>query len=245
VSVFVLILWSGIVTAMAVVDAPVPLRIAFAGPVVLFVPGWLTLRIVVIGWTRFEMFVGAVAVSLSEIIFLGFFLYSLGGLRPLGWIASITALMAALLLVKPLRTARLVDSLILLPRLPARVVAYLAGATMLFGLALAIAIRDAGMDRPYDILQLWIVPMPSNSVAIGIANGDGADRSFRLDVRGEARTIEVLENVEVKANSTFTVSIKIKTGSKVANEERVQAVLSDLTGRALRRASTTLLIPSK
>ena len=185
---------------------------------------------------------GSVVVSLSEIILLGFFLYYIGGLGPLGWTISLAALMGTLLLIKPLRTGRLVAFLALLPRLPNRVFAYFACAMLLSGLALAIAIKDARMDRPYEILQLWIVPMPADSVTIGITNGEDADRDFRLDVRGEGRIIEALENLEVNGNSTYTVSIK--TGLDVAKQERVQAVLSDRTGRVLRRVSTTIQIPS-
>ena len=239
----VLILWSGIVIAMVLADMPVPLRIIFVAPIILFVPGWLTLRIVAVGWTRFEIFVGAVVVSLAEIIFLGFFLHFAGGLGPLGWSLSITALLAALLLIKPARVDRLVGSLALLPRLPERVLWYFAGATLLTGLALALAVRDARLDRPYDVLQLWIVRALPDSVTIGIANGDASDRSLRLDVRGESRMIEVLEKVEVKANSTFTSSVKV--GSSAAGQERVQAVLSDVEGRVLRTASITIPTSSK
>jgi hypothetical protein len=236
--VFVLIVWSVIGLAMAAVGAPVPLRIALVAPVVLFVPGWLTLRIIVVGWTRFETFVGAVVVSLCEIVFVGFFLYFIGALRSSGWILSITALMAVLLLIKPLQMTRVVDFLVWFPRPPERLIAYLTGTTLLVGLAFTLAIKDAEVDRPYEILELWIVSNPTNSVSIGIANGDNTDRNFRLELRGQARTIKVLENVQVKAQSTFTVSIE--TGPSPAKEERVQAVLLDLAGRTLRRASTTL-----
>lgn len=229
------LLWAAAVWASAWADMPALLRACLVIPVLSYCPGWLLLRALRLRVRGLEAQLLSIALSWAVLIACGFALHPFDALSESGWLIATGGVMVVLALVAPADGVRRPPAALSRPGLD---VVAAAGFTVAGGLALGaigLAAWQAEKDRPFEILELWMLPGDgSGEVQVGFHNGDPQERIVRLEVRGEGK-FALAEAPMVLAPGQTVIRKFPFPPAQTGKPARIEAVLFDQNNRMLRR----------
>ncbi|MCC2114017.1 MAG: hypothetical protein KDJ16_18430 [Hyphomicrobiales bacterium] len=226
------LLWLAAIYVAMVMSAPTAIRAILAAPI-LYAPGRLALGCLGIRQTPLDRLFSSLVLSIAILILCGLTLHMIDALTTNGWLAGIGVVVLSLCLLDGARD-------IAAPRLSAFIrplaVAQILVAAVLGVAAFRTTFQDARADRPFDVLELWLVADPAaGGLRLGIHNGDKEPRRVLFEVRGQGRIIEGRRAVTVAGNATFQQTIDVAADPE--KPEGVTAVLytsSDTIARRVR-----------
>lgn len=233
------LVWIAAVWAAAQAELSPVLRACLVLPVLSFFPGYLLLRVLRIRVGVVDTFPYAIALSWAILIACGFVLYVLQSLSEEGWLTATGATMVVLAVAAaiPGPAPQLSTPL---PRIDGLAVAgFAVAAGLAFG-AVGLAVWQARNDRPFEILEFWMVEgSKPRELLIGMRNGDLEERHVRLEVRGAGRLIHSEPPIVLARDQTVQRIVQVPLRD-IGHAERISALLLGEGDRVLRQTHMTI-----
>ena len=212
--------WTLAVHVAMVGQAPPALRLLLAAPV-LYMPGRLTLGCFNIRQPPLDRGLSSLLLSIGILIMCGLALHLAQALTPAGWLIGVGVVTALLIAfgggadIEPPRS---------IPSLQPALVGQVVVALALAGPAFRATLHDARVDRPFEVLEMWLVKdAATGRLQLGIHNGESADKTLALEIRGEGRIVEDRRTLTVRGNSTMLHPVDV-----VAVPEKPEAITAVL-----------------
>ncbi|CAM5212239.1 hypothetical protein BTHI11S_02795 [Bosea thiooxidans] len=235
------LLWVLAVRAAAQAELhPVGARLSGAAGRSTFFPGDLLLRVLRVRVGGADMIPFAIALSWAILIASGFVLHAFQALSEEGWFAATGTTMVVLAVAAAAMPGPAPQPPTPLPRIDGLAIAGLAVAAGLAVGAVALAVWQAGNDRPFEILEFWMVEgSQPRELLIGMRNGDLDERHVRLEVRGVGRLIHSEPAMVLEPGQTVQRIVRVPFRD-TGLAERISAVLLGEGDRILRHTHMTI-----
>lgn len=234
------IVWLAALTVAAAalpLNMPPVLRLVFAAPFVVFLPGYAVLGRHFSGLTAFTLSSG---VSFAITILWGFVLHVTTGLTPLAWALALTGTTLAALLVRPGSRPEIVRKAELARMAPSAAQFVIAGTgALLLATSIGMARSAALSYQPFPVTELWMVPStsgPQNTFTVGIANRERAPMVYDLRLTLNGIPVKTFHDIMLDDGETWTADMPIAL--KPADRRRFEAWLirTDRPETVYRRA---------
>jgi hypothetical protein len=220
-------------------------RTIAAGPLLLFIPGHMLLK--VLGYGELpgpQHVIYAIGASIGLCVAGGFLLHLGGFLTPTGWalwLAALTWVATLLSWRRADRPAATVEPP-MAPGFERWHPAALGLALLMTCAAYGLALRDAEQQREFNYTGFWLLsggPETSSGITVGIRSGEAERRVFDVEVRLDGQTIALWRSIGIAPGATWTRRLAVPPGR--GKPRKAEGWLYEPADNAVYRKVSTVL----